>query len=49
MNRFWIAGLLAMLAGCSEMPRAQVADGPCSAGEAAYACQVQRYQDVNAP
>jgi hypothetical protein len=34
------------LAGCSGLP-AQHAASPCDAGEASYACQVERYQNVN--
>lgn len=35
------------LAGCSGLPPVQHAASPCDAGEAAYACQVERYQNVN--
>jgi hypothetical protein len=38
---------LLALAGCSGLPRAQYVASPCSAGEATYACQVERYHNVN--
>jgi hypothetical protein len=38
---------LIALAGCSGVPRVQSAASPCSAGEASYACQVERYHNVN--
>lgn len=39
----WLA-----LAGCAAPPAAPSAPhvSPCAAGEASYACQVQRYHDV---
>jgi hypothetical protein len=40
--------LFLALAGCSGIPQRQSGASPCSAGEAAYACQVERYQNVNA-
>lgn len=45
-----IAVLLA-LAGCAGTPvRSPVASGsPCAVHEASWACQVERYQAVNAP
>ena len=44
---FGIVVLLA-LAGCSGMPvQQQHAASACSAGEATYACQVERYHNVN--
>jgi hypothetical protein len=38
---------LLALAGCSGLPRYQSTASPCSAGEASYACQVERYHNVN--
>jgi hypothetical protein len=40
--------LLLALAGCSGLAQVQSAGSACSAGEASYACQVERYQNVNA-
>lgn len=45
--RLLAAGLWLALAGCSAAPLAQRPATPCDAGEATYACQVQRYQDVS--
>ncbi|MFC5498520.1 hypothetical protein ACFPOE_13320 [Caenimonas terrae] len=39
--------LLLALAGCSGLPRYQSAVSACAAGEASYACQVERYHNVN--
>lgn len=42
--------LLALLAGCSAGPQLQQSQqtaSACAAGEATYACQVQRYHDVS--
>lgn len=39
--------LLLVLAGCSGTPRQQAAASPCAADEASYACQVERYRNVN--
>jgi hypothetical protein len=38
-----------MLAACSNLsaPRADVAVSPCVNDEASYACQVERYSNVN--
>ncbi|MDB5940796.1 MAG: hypothetical protein JWQ13_362 [Ramlibacter sp.] len=41
--------LLLALAGCSGMPQAQPVVSACAAGEASYACQVERYHNVNQP
>jgi hypothetical protein len=41
--------LLLSLAACSGVPQAGYSASPCSAGEASYACQVQRYHDVSTP
>lgn len=35
------------LAGCSGIPPLQYSASPCSAGEASYECQVERYHNVN--
>ncbi len=43
------AVLLAFLAGCAAPPHEAHAVSPCAAGEATYACQVKRYQDVASP
>jgi hypothetical protein len=40
--------LLLALAGCSSIPQPQYTASPCAAGEASYACQVERYHNVNA-
>ena len=37
------------LAGCAGVPQAQLAASPCAAGEATYACQVERYHNIAAP
>ena len=39
--------LLLAMAGCSGLPRSQHAASRCDASEAAYQCQVERYE--NAP
>jgi hypothetical protein len=36
------------LAGCSGISESQYTVSPCSTGEASYACQVERYHNVNA-
>ena len=42
--------LLLAQAGCAQLPARQArAPSPCDAGEATYACQVERYQNVNTP
>jgi hypothetical protein len=46
VKAFSVLFLLA-LAGCSGVPRYQSTASPCAAGEATYACQVERYQNVN--
>jgi hypothetical protein len=40
--------LLLGLAACSGIPESQYTVSPCSTGEASYACQVERYHNVNA-
>jgi hypothetical protein len=42
---FGIVVLLA-LAGCSAVPVQRTAS-PCDAGEATYACQVERYKNIS--
>lgn len=48
MVRFFAVGLLLAIAGCSFTPRAIDTSSPCFVSEASYACQVERYQNVNA-
>ncbi|NML47050.1 hypothetical protein HHL11_25115 [Ramlibacter sp. G-1-2-2] len=49
MSRRLIAVLLLALAGCASLPPPPREPSPCELeGEASYACQVQRYQDVDA-
>jgi hypothetical protein len=40
--------LLFALAGCSALPQATATASACAAGEATYACQVERYHNVAA-
>ena len=40
--------VLVALAGCSGLPTYQYSPSACLAGEASYACQVERYQNVSA-
>ena len=47
MIRSFTIALLFALAGCSALPPAQHSGSPCDAGEATYACQVERYQNVS--
>jgi hypothetical protein len=47
VKAFSVVWLLA-LAGCSGVPESQYTVSPCSTGEASYACQIERYQNVNA-
>jgi hypothetical protein len=35
------------LAGCSGLPAYQPSPSACSAGEASYECQVERYRNVS--
>lgn len=37
--------VLLMLAGCGAVQRQHSTASPCSAGEATYACQIERYQN----
>lgn len=50
MTRAAILILLLALAGCAGLPRPELAASACAAaGEASYACQVERYHNVNVP
>ena len=40
--------LLLSLAGCAGLPQSGPLASACTAGEATYACQVERYHNVNA-
>lgn len=43
-----VAFLLAVVAGCTSLPPAQYTASACSGGqEASYACQVERYHNVD--
>ena len=46
MKKLFTVALLVALAGCSSPPPAQYSASPCDAGEATYACQVERYHNV---
>ena len=43
-----ILGVVLLLAatGCAGVPRQPATASPCAAGEATYACQVERYNSV---
>ena len=41
--------ILLLLAGCSGIAPRQSAGSPCLASEASYACQLERYRNVNVP
>jgi hypothetical protein len=43
---FSVVFILAV-AGCSGAPLRQYTASPCLAGEASYACQIERYQNVS--
>jgi hypothetical protein len=44
-----IVVVLLTLTGCSALPAPQVRPpSPCDASEASYACQIERYQNVDA-
>ena len=47
MARTLCAVLLLALAGCSGLPRQPVEPSACAGNEASYACQVERYHNVN--
>lgn len=38
---------LVAVAGCAGLPQAAPEPSPCTAGEASYACQVERYRNVS--
>jgi hypothetical protein len=42
-----IAVLVCVLAGCANMPAASTSDSACAQNESSYACQVERYKNVN--
>jgi hypothetical protein len=39
--------LLLVLAGCSSLPGQPMPESACAASEASYACQVERYRNVD--
>ena len=41
--------VLVVLAGCTTVPRYEPIVSACFADEASYACQVERYHNVNVP
>ncbi|MBC5768545.1 hypothetical protein [Ramlibacter albus] len=42
--------LLTLAAGCATLPPPQQAEvSPCTVSEASFACQVERYHNVNVP
>lgn len=43
---FFATLLLTVLSSCATAPPPLSSADPCSAGEATYACQVQRYRDA---
>ena len=47
MRTAFVAAFAFVLIGCTGMPPAQYTASPCAAGEATYACQVERYQNVS--
>ena len=47
MSRVITIALLSALAGCSSLPPTRYSASPCDAGEATYACQVERYHNVS--
>ncbi|HXE48676.1 MAG TPA: hypothetical protein VN663_09915 [Ramlibacter sp.] len=48
MVKAFIVVLLLALAGCSGVPTRPYIESPCSAGEATYECQIERYHNVAA-
>jgi hypothetical protein len=48
MLKTFSAVLLVAIAGCSGLHPYDRTVSPCAAGEATYACQIQRYHDVAA-
>jgi len=47
MSKAFSVLLSLALAGCSVPPASVHSASPCAAGEATYACQIQRYHDVS--
>lgn len=47
MRKAIVATWAFVLAGCTGLPSASPTPSPCAAGEASYACQVERYQNVS--
>lgn len=47
MARTFCVLLLLASAGCSGLPQGQSAALACAAGEASYACQVERYHNAS--
>jgi hypothetical protein len=47
MPKAFILALLLALAGCASQPPTRSAGSACDAGEASYACQVERYHNVS--
>jgi hypothetical protein len=47
MARNLLLLMLLALAGCSALPPTHAAPSPCDAGEATYACQVERYHNIS--
>jgi hypothetical protein len=47
MSRLIAAALLLASGGCVSLPPPMPDASPCAAGEASYACQVERYHNVN--
>jgi hypothetical protein len=46
MSKTFAALLLLALAGCTGLPPQQRDASPCAAGEATWACQIERYNNV---
>jgi hypothetical protein len=42
-----VAGFILGLAGCASVQPGQYTASPCSASEASYECQIERYNNVN--
>jgi hypothetical protein len=47
MRTATIAVLLCALAACSNVPAASTDNSACAQSESSYACQVERYKNVN--
>lgn len=47
MTKALTLAMLFALAGCSALPPARSTGSACDAGEASYACQVERYHNVS--